>query len=120
MCLFLVNLQSIATNYYVRENGDDNKNGTSISSAFRNIQRAANVVNPGDIVFVLDGTYANTACSDCEVVIIKRSGEKNNSIVFINYPNHKPLIRATGWNGILIQDGASYIEINGFKIKGKK
>jgi hypothetical protein len=117
ICLFGINISCFATNYYVSENGSDGNNGTSVVTAFKNIQRAANVVNPGDSVLVLNGTY-EAPCSDCEVVIITRSGTAAQPIVFINYQNQKPLIRATGWNGIYLKDGASYIEINGFKIKG--
>ena len=107
-----------ATDYYVSNfNGSDSNNGLSESTAFKTIQRAANITNPGDTVYVMDGEYNNT-CSDCNVVTIKRSGTSSNWILYTNYPNHKPLIKFNGWQGIQVKDGASYVKINGFIIQG--
>jgi Ricin-type beta-trefoil lectin domain-like len=117
ICSCVTSISCFATNYFVSGNGRDDNDGKSIANAFRNIQKAADLVNAGDTVFVLNGTY-NPSCFNCEVVIIRRSGEPNKPIVFINYQNHKPLIKPTYYNGFLIIDGASYIEINGFTIQG--
>ena len=107
-----------ATDYFVSDlSGNDSNNGLSVVTAFKTIQRAADLTLPGDTVFVLNGTYTNT-CPDCNVVTISRSGTQNEWIVYINYPNNAPLIQFNGWQGFQIKDGASYIEINGFTIIG--
>ncbi|MCM8785928.1 MAG: DUF1565 domain-containing protein [Candidatus Omnitrophica bacterium] len=64
--LFIINLLFCET-YYVSVNGDDRNPGTK-ESPFRTIQKAADIVNPGDTVFVLPGEYQ-------ERVNILRSGE---------------------------------------------
>ena len=43
--------------YYVAPTGDDARAGTSRALAWRTLQRAANAVQPGDVVEVLDGSY---------------------------------------------------------------
>ena len=46
-----------ATEYYVSASGSDSNNGTSLDSPFLTIQKAAGLTNPGDIVYVTNGTY---------------------------------------------------------------
>ncbi len=111
-------LNAQATNYFVNDiSGNDNNNGLSIPTAFKTIQKAADLTLPGDTVFVLNGTYTNP-CSDCNVVTISRSGTQSAWIVYINYPSNTPIIQFNGWQGFQVKDGAAYIEINGFNICG--
>ncbi len=110
--------QAFATNYYVSSLiGDDKNNGLSDKNPFYSIQKAADLTNPGDTVFVMNGTYVNS-CDGCDVVVINRSGNAANWIVYINYPGHLPLLHFNSWGGFIINDGAAYIEINGFNIQG--
>ena len=60
--------------YYVKTSGDNNNSG-SFNSPFATIQRAADVVLPGDAVIVCDGNYPARN-------IVKRSGDINNPITF--------------------------------------
>ncbi len=53
----LVKSSLAADMYYVSPSGNDINPGTE-ASPFRNIQRAADIVNPGDTVIVKDGTYS--------------------------------------------------------------
>ncbi len=46
-----------AIDYYVATNGNDNADGLTLSSPFLTIQKAADVVQPGDIVNVRAGVY---------------------------------------------------------------
>ena len=105
--------------YFVSGSGDDRNNGLSANAPFRTIQKAANLVNPGDVVNVLDGEYTN-ACASCSVVDITRSGTAENWIIFRAVPGHKPVLRFNGWNGFQIKGGASYIEISGFELQGNR
>lgn len=60
--------------YYVAPNGSDRNDGSQ-NAPFRTIQKAADVVRPGDTVYVLAGEYQ-------ERVVIKTSGTPGNPIVF--------------------------------------
>jgi hypothetical protein len=102
--------------YYVSGNGDNSHDGLSPASAFRNIQTAADLVNPGDTVFIMNGMYTN-ADSSGNAVTIQRSGTSDFPVTFISFPGHEPLIRFNGWHGILVE-GASHIIIEGLSIQG--
>jgi hypothetical protein len=115
--LSLLSARVFATNYYVSGTGNDINNGLTPTSAFRKIQRAANATQPGDTVFVMNGTYTND-CSGCMVANITRSGTASAWIVFVNFPGHTPLLQFNGWGGLTIKDGARYIEISGLTIRG--
>ena len=49
-----------ATTYYVAPTGADANDGSS-ARPFKTIQRAADIVNPGDTVIVRKGTYTDPA-----------------------------------------------------------
>ncbi len=108
-----------ATNYFVSSiNGNDNtNNGLTVATPFATIQKAANLTNAGDTVFVMNGTYTNN-CNQCNVVTVTRAGTAAKWIVYKNFPNHKPLIQFNAWGGFMVRDSAAYIEVNGFTIKG--
>ncbi|AVH72857.1 pectin lyase fold protein [Nostoc sp. 'Lobaria pulmonaria (5183) cyanobiont'] len=112
----LISRISTATTYYVSSNGNDRNSGLSTSSAFRTLQRAANLTNPGDTVLIMNGEYKNEPKNGA-VLGIKRSGTANAWIKYKAYPGHFPKIQHNTWNGISIT-GASYIEINGLEVIG--
>jgi Right handed beta helix region len=61
--------------YFVRVGGNDSNTGTSESSAFESLDRASEVVAPGDIVYVGAGTYNDsveftTAGTEDEPILI--------------------------------------------------
>lgn len=105
------------TKYYVKAGASTANNGLSPATPFPDIQRAANLVNPGDTVFVMDGVYTN-ANPQGNVVSIHRTGSPTQWIVFMNYPGHRPHLKFNGWQGFSVSHGGNYIEINGFKIQG--
>jgi hypothetical protein len=99
---------------YVDPNGNDGNPGTS-SAPYRTLQQAANVVNPGDVVVVRNGTYTGGST----IVDISRSGTASNPIVFkaenkwgaiINGQNNSS---ATG-----VEIRSYYIRVEGFEIYG--
>jgi parallel beta-helix repeat protein len=102
--------------YYVSGSGKDTNNGLSTSSAFRTIQKAANLTKPGDTVLIMNGLYTNSHSGN--VVSITRSGSSNAWIKYQAYSDHKPKIKHNAWHGIEIKNGASYIEIKGLEIEG--
>ncbi|RYY76894.1 MAG: DUF1565 domain-containing protein [Gammaproteobacteria bacterium] len=107
----------LGTNYYVSPSGNDSNNG-SINAPFKTIQRAANLVNAGDTVYVRSGTYNET-------IDIKRSGSSNSGlrIIFKNYPGEFPIVDATGksvvdgQSGVFTLTNVSYVTVEGFDIK---
>jgi hypothetical protein len=112
-----IGFKAFATNYYVSDiTGNDSNNGLTQSTGFKTLQRAADLTNPGDTVYVMDGTY-QSAQPEWSVLSITRSGTPSNWITFTNLEGHNPLIFFTG-SGINISNQASYININGFTIRG--
>jgi hypothetical protein len=109
--------QVTTTTYYVSGSGNDRNSGLTPSSAFRTIQRAADLTGPGTTVLLMDGVYKNTSANGSGLVI-SRSGTANGWITYKPYPGAKPKIQHNGWHGIVIEKGASYVEINGLEIVG--
>jgi len=112
LCTFSVS--GYATTYYVSRTGDDNNPGTILDKPFQTLQKAANIVQAGDVILVLQGTYPG-------FWIKGKYGRANAWIVFKSYPGHKVILDsytngyANTWRGIEFS-GSSYIEINGFEI----
>ncbi|MHC5890643.1 choice-of-anchor Q domain-containing protein [Nostoc sp.] len=113
----LISAVSTATTYYVSGNGNDRNSGLTTSSAFRTIQRAADLTNPGDTVLIMNGVYKNSRNAG-SVVSIERSGNAKAWIRYKAYPGHSPKIQHNTWSGIGLSNGVSYIEINGLEVIG--
>jgi hypothetical protein len=111
--------EAMAATYYVSPTGSNQNDGLSIEKPFATIQRAANLTNPGDTVYVMDGTYTNTTRGYVALVKITRSGEPGKPIRYLAYPGHKPKLWFDCYTGIHVQ-GASHIEIAGFELQGDK
>lgn len=108
--------QAAGVTYYCDAvNGSDTNNGLSTSAAFKTIQAAANLVNPGDTVLIMNGTYNSTSVQS--VVWLTRSGADGAYITFKPYPGHSPVLHSDKWHHFLI-DGASYIVVEGLKFIG--
>ena len=112
-----------ATVYYVSPSGDDNNNGTSPATPFKNLSKFSfnsSPLNPGDVVYLMSGTHGPTDLAvgntGNALVEITKSGTFANPIKFANYPGQTPLVQFNGWNGILIK--ASHITIDGLKVRG--
>jgi len=68
-------LPARAGNYYVATNGNDSSGGTSSSSPFRTIGKAASIASSGDTVNVAGGSYNET-------VTLGKSGTSDAPITF--------------------------------------
>ena len=87
--------QAAGATYHVSVTGDDGNNGTSVSTPFRHVQRAADVMQPGDTCLVRGGEYR-------EKIVPPRGGTSQNArITYKAYPGEKPVIKGseqvTGW-----------------------
>ena len=113
---------AFASNYYVTTGGNDSNNG-SLSHPWKTIAKANMTLQPGDTVFIRQGTYN-------EDINPVRSGLSGQPIVFTGYPNEEATIRgygnnpseeavvAFGYPGSLVGWGsASYIVVDGLTIK---
>lgn len=102
--------------YYVAPYGDDRNPGT-LAAAWKTIQKAANTLIPGDIVYVRGDVYN-------EQVTVNVSGSANEGyITFHNYENETPILDGTGLsvpagnNGMFLIVDQHHIIIEGFEIR---
>lgn len=121
--VFFAFLSVNATNYYVNAtSGSNSFSGLSTTAAKATIQAASNLTNPGDTVFIMNGTYISTSSSSQDIVRISRSGTEGRYITYKAYPGHKPKIQHSinvtwqVWTAIAVS--ASYIIIDGLEVEG--
>jgi parallel beta-helix repeat protein len=111
----------LGTTYYVSGDGNDANDGLSATQGenlrgpFRNPYKAANLVQPGDTVLLMNGTYTNQ--NDWSVIWVTRSGTPNAWITYKASPGHHPKLKFNGWAAISTKN-ASYIEVNGLELEG--
>lgn len=123
LCAPYLHAQS-SRSYYVSPQGNDANPGSE-SQPFRTIQRAANLVNPGDSVIVEDGIYTGVG-SGCgssgrAMVCLTRGGATGSLVVFkARHPGGAKLDgqNNTATEGFHFDSGASFIQIEGFEIYG--
>jgi hypothetical protein len=108
------------TTYYVSTSGNNSNNGLSTTTAWRNVQYAANRVAAGDTVNILGGVYNET-------VNIPASGSATAGyIAFQNYSGQTATIDGTGLSvpggqyGLVNIANQSYIIIQGLEIRNYK
>ncbi|TCN59045.1 hypothetical protein D0809_11890 [Flavobacterium circumlabens] len=115
--MFISTFLASANNWYVTGLGNDSNDGKSVSKAFLTLQKAADLVQPGDIVFVGNGIYTNSDISDGGAVLqIRNSGNANAWITWKAIKGEKPVINPKGWAGIQVT--ASYNIIDGINVIG--
>lgn len=73
--------------YYVSLEGNDQNPGTK-EKPFRHIQKCADIMKPGDLCFVREGTYRET-------VHPKKSGLRRYHMQFVAYPGEKVTLSGT-------------------------
>lgn len=115
-----------AGNLFVSTTGNDSNLGTEVSP-FRTINKAASVVNPGDVVVVEDGIWSDvhTALGTASVVEVGRGGTAGNLVTFRsrNYLGAKlDGLNGDGFGGSMqgfnFRNGAGFVKIQGFDIYG--
>jgi len=101
---FVAEQITITGNWYVSVNGNDANDGTTQAEPFRTIQKAADVVQAGQTVIVMPGTYR-------EWVRPKRSGTASNRITFKSSIQYEAIIAGseivTGW----VQQGTVWVKV---------
>ena len=77
--------QTLSATYYVATTGSDLNDGRTSDTAFKSIEKAAEVAQMGDLVWIRGGTYK-------EYVRFLNSGSPTNPIVFEPYPGEHVVI----------------------------
>jgi hypothetical protein len=112
MLLSIVVSPAAAADYYVTNGGSDGASGLSIGSAWATLNHAADVVDPGDTVHVLDGTYQGFD--------LRRSGTAGNPITFMADGANVRIISDNGVtpDGINVEN-AAHVVIDGFVVDNR-
>lgn len=106
-----------AQTWFVSGMGNDASDGKTLKSAFRSLQKAANLVKAGDKVMIANGVYTNEGNTMTDAVVkMDASGKADAWITWKALPGNHPEIRPGGWAGILIS--GSYNIIDGISIIG--
>jgi hypothetical protein len=107
---------SLAATYYVSINGKDTNPGTD-AAPWRTVSKAAQMLQPGDTVFIKGGNYV-------EQVIPVRSGLAGSDITYAAYPGQIPVLEGQtlsvpdpSWGGLFWIKNKSHIRVRGLKIQ---
>jgi len=103
-----VTVNRIPATYYVAKTGSDSNPGTQ-SQPWLTIQKAANVAQAGDTVYVKEGTYN-------ERIKLSVSGQAENYITFEGFPGDDKPVTQGFTIGPTRSALTSYIKIKGFEI----
>lgn len=104
----------------MRAGAEPGGDGQSPARAFASLQAAADVTEPGDTVYIMNGTYSDEgAFSNQGPLNITRSGTAEAPIRYTAFPAHRPVITVSlnGWNGIRVTS-AAYIIIDHLRLIG--
>jgi hypothetical protein len=104
-----------AATYYVSPSGSDASSGT-ITAPFATLQKAVNLANPGDTIYMRGGTYAIVQTA------ITRSGNSGGYINIFNYPGEVPILdgaanQRTGGYSLIRLDNVSWWHIKGLELR---
>lgn len=99
--------------YYVAMDGSDSNPGTE-AKPWLTIQKAANTLVAGDMVYIKWGTYR-------ERVVPINDGNPSAYISYVGYPGHSVVVDGSNitlpsWSGLIDIQGRSYIRVAGLRI----
>lgn len=100
--------------WHVSPKGDDARDGRTPASAFRTLQHAESVVQPGDVVLIGGGDYVSdpaTAKEDGSAMLrIRKSGRPDAWITWKAAPKARPVLHPRAWAGIQVEGAYHIIE----------
>ena len=121
---FLVSIFGFSqTFWHVSVSGSDATGDGSLNNPYASLQKAEQQVQPGDTVYVHEGTYRNSDFNDGDIwegnnlLTITANGTASNPIVFSPFPGDAVLLEFDSTYGVIIKN-SSYITFTGFEIKG--
>jgi hypothetical protein len=115
----------LPANYYVSTTGSDTNSGTA-SAPFKTWQKAVNVAQAGDLIYIRGGLYTTTGAyasgSTNGVNIAGKSGTSTNKIKIFAYPEEVPIldcsgISASGLRTCLNFEGSNYWHVKGLTFR---
>lgn len=109
-CVLLFASGGNAATYHVRTDGDDSNDGLSSGTAWKTIQKAANMVVAGDTVYVGDGTYDET-------ISLVADGTVANPIQFFAETAGNVVVQSSSTHTFDLND-ANHIRLDGLTIRG--
>ncbi len=95
--------------YVVDPSGDDAGPGTD-AQPWRTLGAALDRLHPGSILLVRNGVYTGP-------LAIRKQASAEAPILVSAYPGHRPVIRSSQWQGLLVEN-ASYVHVRGFEVIG--
>lgn len=104
--------------FYVSKSGSDSNPGT-MERPWLTISKAALSLDPGDTVYIREGTYAERVC-------LRKSGAPGKYITYSAYPGETVAIDGSGidwgydWDSLVALSGQSYIRILGLKVNNSR
>jgi hypothetical protein len=123
-------MQEDVTQIFVAADGDDENPGT-IEAPFASIQKAQQVANAGDTIYIRGGLYQPTEEDISQVVnglfasitFLNKSGTEGNPINYWAYPGETPVfdfsnIRPEGRRVVGIYVQGSYLHLKGLEMTG--
>jgi|GEM_PF-5405799 len=120
-------VQASSDNYYVSLSGNDSNSGTE-NAPFKTIQKAADIAQAGETVFIRGGTHYPTS----RIEPANSGNEAEGYITFTAYPGEEPVVDGAqmgdmGWGGVFYvrgtqssDTGKGYIKISNLKIINSK
>ncbi|MBC8011099.1 MAG: right-handed parallel beta-helix repeat-containing protein [Burkholderiales bacterium] len=112
------NLSYTAPSFYVRARGADTADGRSAKTAFATIPKAVDAAAPGDVILIMDGTYASAPKED--LLKIFKKGAPDRWIVLRSHPGHEPVLTGDGWHVVNLDHQAAYIELRALTVRGQR
>ena len=111
----------MANTYYVSGTGDDSKNGLKERTAFRTFGKVSRVLQAGDTVYVMNGTYTNPSPNSSIILIKGLQATATQPTTIKAYPGHTPILEAHGnnWNAVSII-GSSHVVVEGLTMVGAR
>ena len=98
---------AFATDYYVKPDGDDTKNGLSVENAWLTLTKANTILVADDIVRIMAGVYASQRIDPIN------SGSDGHPITYQNYDSDKPVLTGDPGQSVYLRSGADWIIIDG-------
>jgi parallel beta-helix repeat protein len=116
LIFLLAGFASKSTNYYSAPAGNDATGDGSIGFPWFSMTKPYNLMNPGDTLFMRDGTYAYTDQDQC--YLVGNSGTSGSYIVIMSYPGETATItKGTGYtNNDLHWRGGVFLSANYVKL----
>lgn len=114
--VFLPMVSKPLIEYFVAPNGSDTNPGTFLLP-WKTIGKAADMVGPGDTVFIRGGVYN-------EYVNFSRSGTNDAPILILAYPGETPII--DGYNQLprdytgLVSVHGDWVQVSGLEVRNSK